>query len=335
MTALPADGWVLGHRPGLDQLRGTSVALVLLGHAAVGTPLGFASSVGVCIFFVLSGFLITRLLIEEHDRTARVDIRGFYARRVRRLVPALVLALGLSAGVNAALGHPVLLPLLGALTYTSNYVVETTDAGAFVHLWSLAVEEHMYVVWPVLVAAVPRRFLVLLASVAVPSIGAWRAAVAAVDPSAAYHSTHLRLDAMLVGALLAVVAARLGRPSRALVAAAVALLLTFVASAPANGWLGWELSLVIVAAGVLVWAATSEVRRRPALERLGVVSYGVYLFHLPVALLIRQVTTAPVAVLLGSAVASIALAEASYRLVENRFRLRSSGSPARAQPALV
>src|SRR5687768_14389218 len=102
-ATVPNDGWRLGHRPGLDHVRGVAVLLVVLGHTIHRWGVGGAGRVGVAIFFVLSGFLITRLLLEERDG-GRVSLGRFYVRRARRLLPALAVFLPLAALVNDDLG---------------------------------------------------------------------------------------------------------------------------------------------------------------------------------------------------------------------------------------
>jgi peptidoglycan/LPS O-acetylase OafA/YrhL len=145
----PADEeWRLGHRTGLDELRGLAVLLVLWDHLTGGQHIGGeAGAVGVTIFFTLSGFLITRLLIEERSRTSRIAIRSFYQRRARRLLPALGLALPLCLVATAVEGVPWGLPLLSSTLYLANFAQLTVDMGSFGHLWSLAVEEHFYLLW--------------------------------------------------------------------------------------------------------------------------------------------------------------------------------------------
>ena len=128
------------------------------------------------IFFVLSGFLITRLLLEERDRTGRISSRPLLpAGAARRLLPALLVFLPLAALVNDHLGLWVREPVIATLTYTANYasVRHGIEYGSFTHLWSLAVEEHFYLVWPALVLLFPRRWLlpVCLVGIAMVAVG--------------------------------------------------------------------------------------------------------------------------------------------------------------------
>ncbi len=153
----------LGRVPGLDGLRGLAVLLVLVFH--VGLPLR-GGGVGVDVFFVLSGFLITNLLLAELDRSGTICFRGFYARRARRLLPALVLMLVLFALVRLVVGpmlgvsllptraplwRALAAPLLFPTVYASNIVAmrgNNEALGSLTPTWSLAAEEQFYLVWP-------------------------------------------------------------------------------------------------------------------------------------------------------------------------------------------
>jgi peptidoglycan/LPS O-acetylase OafA/YrhL len=160
----------LGYRPELDGLRGLAIALVVAFHA-FGWPPG--GTVGVDLFFVLSGFLISTLLLEEHHATRTISICNFYVRRARRLFPALAALLApfvFLVIVGAAVGSFQTRTAVGigaALTYTSNIVVAVDPSAvpaAMIHLWSLAAEEQFYVLWPLALVVLLRlgglRFLV-------------------------------------------------------------------------------------------------------------------------------------------------------------------------------
>ena len=316
--------WRLGHRPGLDQLRGLAIALVLVGHAADGTPISWAAAVGVELFFVLSGFLITRLLIEERETTGRISLRRFYGRRARRLLPALPVALAVCAAANLVIGKPIAVPLVAAVTYTVNYVKVVADVGAFGHLWSLAVEEHFYLLWPLAVSRLSdtRRLLRVAVTVAVAT-AAWRAWFSIGHVT--YSGTHVRVSGILVGAALAVLVPRLGTPSAALRAGAAATLALFSLTALQVTTSRWGFTVVAIATAVLVLAALPCTRRRPALEHLGRISYGVYLFSTPIWVLVRAHDTGLVAAFAAVAL-GVAAAEASHRLIEQRF-LRPREAP--------
>lgn len=156
------DGFApLGRIPALDGLRAIAVVVVVLYHGAwFGLWGGF---VGVDLFFVLSGFLITRLLADEHQRDRAISLKNFYIRRALRLLPAVFAMVGFVWLFAALADAPRLEDRLAsrslwALSYVANWrdVVTGTHGGPFAHLWSLSVEEQFYVVWPVVVVALLR-----------------------------------------------------------------------------------------------------------------------------------------------------------------------------------
>src|SRR4051812_42278396 len=159
-SAQPATVSKLGHVPALDGLRGIAIAIVV-GYHAFGFPLG--GWLGVDLFFVLSGFLITTLLLEEHDRTGRVSLRAFYVRRARRLLPALGAVLALIAVVGPLYYSPGLLAsIVASGLYAANIVrgfgqSDFLNATPAAHLWSLAQEEQFYVLWPIALIWFRRR----------------------------------------------------------------------------------------------------------------------------------------------------------------------------------
>ena len=168
------------HIPSLNGMRAISIALVLLAHVAEthGAPhylsrLGHAGNLGVKIFFVISGFLITTLLLKEHAAAGRVNLRVFYFRRTLRIFPACYAYIGII--LIAAAGGAVALSwadILHSVTYTTNYHVDTFTPGErmlwaweFNHLWSLALEEQFYLIWPCLFVLLgPRRALMVAAA---------------------------------------------------------------------------------------------------------------------------------------------------------------------------
>ncbi len=238
-------GPALPHLVGLDGVRAVAVIAVVLYHADVPwIPGGF---LGVDVFFVLSGFLITSLLLVELDRTGRIDFKRFYIRRARRLLPALFLVLGVTALIVAVVAYDAAAAfrrdLPGALFYFSNWLSIFTETSYFEfigrppmlkHLWSLAVEEQFYIFWPA-IALFAYRFrgaravgLVAVAGALLSTLAMSIGSVvgnmpAEVDPSRLYFGTDTHSMGVLVGAALAVVW-RPGRTSPVLAPQAAALI---------------------------------------------------------------------------------------------------------------
>jgi peptidoglycan/LPS O-acetylase OafA/YrhL len=309
----------LAYVPGLDGLRGAAVLAVLLFHAGLSwLPGGF---LGVDAFFVLSGYLITTLLLAPGSGDVRRDLRSFWDRRARRLVPALaalafgVVALGFLTPVDAAPRDA-----LGALTYLANWRLIATGGGyfggfaapsAFKHTWSLAVEGQFYLFWPLLVVLLCRRsrrwVLVVAGSGALASAAAMAASFRPYgDPARAYYGTDTRVQALFVGAALAVVlSARTATlPRRAFLSASGAIgaaytLLLWHSASGSTGRLyhgGFLLAAVATAAVVasVVAVPGGPLARALAVRPLvlvGRVSYGIYLWHWPVYLLLTHERT--------------------------------------------
>ncbi len=347
------------HQPALDGIRAIAVMLVVLFHA--GLPFVPAGYLGVSVFFTLSGYLITSLLLVEHARTGTVRLGAFYGRRVKRLLPASTLCI---AGVVVArqLGAfadvtDLRSDVVGAVLQVFNWV-QLGGSGSYGdlfgsatspldHYWSLAIEEQFYWLWPIVVLGVARlvqrrgartpavrtrRRLTVLLTVTTIVMSVVAIAIAELaGPDAAYWATPARLPEILVGAWLAVVlhrrqvpsnAARLALPSLVAILAASALL----PSDHGPAYDGW-LPLFAVLSAVLIYSmqADGPVRRilsmRP-LVTIGTISYGVYLFHWPVFVVLRErgwtLTEAPH--LAGAVAITVALALVSYTIVERPVR---------------
>jgi len=354
----------LGYRAELDGLRGIAVVLVVVYHLDTMWPdLGRAllpgGYLGVDLFLVLSGFLITSLLIGEHDATGAIARRAFFGRRALRLVPALValLAAVLAVAVvdNALLGRSIYDTLevatAGAwvLTFTGNWaIVFDQGLGPVGHLWTIALEGQFYVIWGlVLVALLGRRpgLVPAVALAGVAAVAAWRLHHVTARPAdlfSPYVSTLTRLDAPLLGAAAGAWVARgrvgwiRGRVADACVVAGLGAVVTAaIVSVPFDGWLfrGGFTLVAAMAALAVVGAVQGQgriaarwLRARP-LVAAGRGSYSLYLWHVPVFLLVGEEATSlgePLRCLIGVAVA-VALAWVSYTFVERPFMVRKVG----------
>lgn len=204
----------MGHIPGLDGIRALAIGGVLLAHTViydefsglrpVGHTAGYA---GVAIFFVLSGYLITTLLLREENRTGGIALRLFYARRALRLFPALwlyllvVMAIWLAGGLPQHPWHS----FVSSLLYIRNLVGRGHETG---HLWSLSIEEQFYLLWPLVLICLPRRnhARLLLAVCVLGGVTAWRvwaARTGLASQGALYVRSDFRFDAPLFGCALA------------------------------------------------------------------------------------------------------------------------------------
>jgi peptidoglycan/LPS O-acetylase OafA/YrhL len=340
---------------GLDGLRGVTIVAVVLFHGGVGLAGG---ALGVDLFLVLSGYLITTLLVRELSGSGRVDLGGFWGRRLRRLLPALLVVVTVVAvhGALAAGGDPAALrgDALATLGYVANWRFAVADGGYFAafgapsplrHAWSLAVEEQWYLLWPPALWALWRllgRRPVALTLTLLAAAGASAGLMArwADDLDRVHYGTDTRAQGLLVGAALAVWLHHrpIGSWSRAsrrrvALAAVPALVLVGVAFVVAGGteaWLyrGGHLAFALLAALVLVGALLPGPVRmalspRP-LRRLGGISYGLYLWHWPIFVWLTP-TSAGLSSwpLFAVRVAvSLGLAVASARWVERPFRRR-------------
>ena len=359
----------LPYNRAFDGLRGVAVALVLLYHADVaGTGGGY---LGVTMFFTLSGFLITSLLVVEHDRHGRISLRTFWGRRARRLVPALLLCFPLVAIVVArspqAPGHGLMADAAaGALWFENWRLVLAHQSYAdlfslpspFQHFWSLAVEEQYYLVFPLLAVLLlgrrGRRGLALVLGQLVVVSVALGAIFAAHSPTItrAYYGTDSRIAEILLGALLALLLTRADgvrqlspRLRHCLDAAALAALavLALLVRSLAYGdprlfrgglLLAAACTALVIAASSQPGSLTHRLLSLPPLVRLGVISYGVYLFHWPLYLALTTHSTGLSGIaLLGLRVgATVALATVSYVVLEAPIR---TAAPMRAGPAVT
>lgn len=353
-----------GRVAGLDGLRTVAVALVIVYHVAPDRLPG--GSVAVDVFFTISGFVITRLLVAEFARTGRIGLGSFYRRRWLRLGPAMLVMCAVTALLSVALPLPLFEGAWRAAALAAVSVVNLVRAGEsgpysdltapLSHTWSLGVEEQFYLAWPLLLLVLlrhttARTVLVWVAALCILPL-LWRLAL--WDSTAAhriYNGPDTRADQLLVGALLAVVLARLRADDPRL-----ALLRRWAARLcwPALALLGliaWQLPITepgwwnpawytvgLLAAAVLsaVVVATLDLSSQtwpsrllslPALAWTGRnLSYGMYLWHYPVIRLLSDLGVDGEGLLLTGVAATTAAALASYALIERpllrRDRLR-------------
>ncbi|GGR89659.1 acyltransferase [Streptomyces aureoverticillatus] len=344
------------HVAALDGLRGFAVAAVLLFHAGQLRG-GF---LGVDLFFVLSGFLITGLLLGEASGRGRIALAAFWGRRARRLLPALCCVVVVTVAATWAWGSTDQLrfalddmPWVGAQTVNWHYITEqigywnSSDTRVFAHLWSIGVEWQFYLVWPLVVAVAARgrcgeRIVASLAGAgALVSLALTVSLGAAVDTTRAYEGTDTRGGALLLGAFVATapvrnLARRVPRRAADLVCLALgcglAVAWTVTEGEKAPLLFQGGLFLHSVTAAVLIvlmaqvpgtWAARVAGSRLP--RGLGELSYSLYLWHWPVYLLLLPRLSAlgdwgGIVVAIG---VSVVAAAVTKRFVEDPVRFRA------------
>lgn len=345
-----------GYRPALDGLRAISVLVIIAFHLPIPQLQG--AFLGVNVFFVVSGYLITRLLLIEHDAWGRLDLLGFYARRVRRLLPALlVLVCILCLSFPALMGEKTAATFRGdalsSLFYVANWRMILTGqsyfeafgaASPFRHLWTLGIEEQFYLLFPVLLIVAVRLFghrvgaILLIGAVAIASAIEMALVVSPADVSRAYYGTDTRIQDLLVGAVLALVLQRYARPcsprarvavrASAAIGGAVCLVAFWVVRPDAaffrGGFLAFDLSVAAVVLHIEWWPRSrmGAVLATPVLAWVGRMSYGLYLWHWPViVVLAAKGASLPGPVVKNLAVAlTFALAAASHYYIEDPVR---------------
>ncbi len=335
---------------GLDGLRALAVIVVLLFHAEV--PFVDGGFLGVSLFFTLSGFLITTLLLAEHDATGGISFRRFYGRRVRRLLPAayacLILVAAWAVWWSAAQQRSLRGDLLASVANVANWrfafatrsyqELFLSSPSPVAHFWSLAIEEQIYLILPIVVLIALRRGRRVLAATTAALLGAsLLATLMTSDRDLVYNGTHTRAGELLVGVALAQLLFSRRSGDRVHTRfdsipgglALVAFGGLVVGASLEQQWLyrGGFLVVALVSA-ILVHAVCGG--RFPArllevrpLVAIGAMSYGIYLYHWPVFLLLDADRTGLHGVgLFGVRIAVTAtLTVASYRLLEQPVRL--------------
>ncbi len=352
----------LAYRPELDGLRSVAVYLVVAFHAHMVLLEG--GFVGVDLFFVLSGFLVTGVLLRDLDTRGQIRMGHFYARRVRRLLPAAVVVIVATALLQVLIASlPDRIDMVddarASLLYYANwhflfegreYFAQGADSSPFLHFWSLSIEEQFYIVYPLLLlllvrfAARPVRalwFLLTLVTVVSVALQVW---IARDDVNYAYYATHTRVYQLSAGAALMLLVRRMARPvssgSRAetrtplgapwatplaatgLVGIAVTASTLLEASQSTRGLLTTLFSVLAICG--LWWAPqglASRLLALPVPRYLGQISYGTYLWHWPVVLVLQQVfDVRPLVLALLTAAVATGLAALSYQVFEMPIR---------------
>ncbi|MDO1581880.1 acyltransferase family protein [Rhizobium oryzicola] len=346
--------------PALDGVRAIAVVAVLLAHfpAIEGVPFSALlnrlvhalrlSTLGVDLFFVLSGFLITRILINEKRETGHIQLGSFYIKRTIRIVPIYILCLLVSAAFFGFSQSEI----LSLSTYTFNLYHPFYPAPhAMEHTWSLSVEEQFYLAWPFLISAIPMRSGRLITAILVPALAVLAGSLFALNFSGPladdliYMSSATRMLSLSLGGYLAFSESEgfsfSGARCLQLLGAGTAILVTAILARaagviPPEG-LYWVLAIVgfgLVSTAVLALVALGSgpapavIRRGldyPPLRYVGKISYGLYLYHYPVLFALKMneaavgdhgVSIARWGCGLGM---TVALAVASFHLIEVQF----------------
>ena len=354
-------------RTDIHGLRAVAVVLVLLDHAGLSVVSG--GFVGVDVFFVISGFLISGHLVESLRRTGRIDFVGFYAARTRRILPAAFVTILATAALSFAFVSPlrvreILDDAIASALYVPNilFAIRETDylAGTapspFQHFWSLGVEEQFYFFWPLALLGAfllsrgsHRGVMLAIAAIGIASLAAAILTTGSSQPLA-FFSPHTRAWEFAVGAAIAGL-----RPALARVPAVAAQALSWVgfcaiavaavAYSADTGYPGTAALLPVAGAALVI--AFGERGARGAVVVLGLrpvqfvgtISYSLYLVHWPVLVLAHELvgldTPLPVRIGLLIAIASVPLAWLLYRYVETPFRARAVANPRGARTVLL
>ena len=328
----------MAHREDIQGLRAVAVLLVVLAHA--GVPYLLGGYVGVDVFFVLSGYLITGLLLR-----GRLSLGEFYVRRARRILPAAALTLVVTDLVaqhllnfvraREAVSDSVWAALFGANVHFaqqgSDYFNQGQPPSPFLHFWTLSVEEQFYLVWPSILAlallcgAARRRLVLVVAAIGVTSL-AWSILDTAASPVTAYFSTFARAWELALGAALALWAPRARAAYGWLGLAAIGCAaVLFSSGTPFPGYA----ALLPAVGAALVIAGDARLLSWAPLRYVGDRSYAYYLWHWPVLIIAAQYAghELSVGVKLLLVAGAFLLSIASYALFENPIRRMTMPAP--------
>ena len=352
----------LAYAPGLDGVRAIAVSAVVVFH--LGATWLTGGFLGVDVFFTLSGFLITSILLTEFYARGRIDIKNFYLRRARRLLPALFTMLAAITLLTWLFARDEMYRLRGdviaALTYCTNWTQIVWNRGYFdqlgrpsllQHLWSLAVEEQFYVLWPLILVAglaMRKRWAVLAIPVVLTAVSLLLMAAmfhAGQDPARVYYGTDTHISPMLIGATLAIIVGmrrnagldqeRRGGRLAADIAALIGLLGLAWAALHINyfsaGLYQGGYLLVGIGSAALIYAAaragtlTARLLGWAPLVWIGQRSYAIYLWHWPILMLSRPGVDVhwPKPIVIALQVAAMLIAsDLSFRYIERPIRSR-------------
>ena len=362
-----------GYIPGLDGIRAISILLVMIGHFGFGWIV--PGGLGVTVFFFVSGFLITTLLLKERQKYGTISLKNFYARRFLRLSPELLLLVVFGCTIGLIYAYVNVGSIIAAFTYTTNYYVLYTGAftdisARWPHLWSLAVEEHFYLSFPLMVLLFGRRARVLALLLIGVCIAAllWRIwivvdgapfGLGGKDHLYTYCATDTRIDSIAFGCLTATLfngwnaTARSAKMSwAAIVGAGVLMLVSLLYRDPmfreTFRYSIQGISLMMFFYGLFGCGGAPVIRLLEfgPMRQMGVLSYGAYLWHLEFLFIFIKVTghgihdaglaAKLVMIPLGFALTFLA-ANISYRVtapvrrIRSRFHERPRTAPAAAE----
>jgi peptidoglycan/LPS O-acetylase OafA/YrhL len=342
-------------RPDVQGLRAVAILLVVLYHA--GIPGISGGYVGVDVFFVISGFVITGLLLRERQTRQHTSIRNFYGRRARRIIPAasLVIIVTVVAAyhyLGSLTGHETAVDGIWSALFlanfhfaatSTNYLASQRPPSALQNYWSLAVEEQFYIVYPTIFLIAARfirrlslrwRLTVVLLTIMVASY-TYSIVLTSANPSSAFFSPLTRAWELALGGLVAVSGQSLRRLPQSLAALAswlglAAILVASTTLTSASAYPGWLVALPVLGAGFVIaggaaqstWGVETLLRQRP-FQFLGLISYSLYLWHWPILIIATQyrgATTLPVWDNVLLLLVAGVLATLTYYFFENPIR---------------
>lgn len=343
-----------GFRSDIQALRALAVLLVLMYHAQL--PGAHAGFLGVDVFFVISGFVITNVLLKERSNTGGTSLLDFYGRRIRRILPAATLViiatifatyhwLSYISGAQAANDAKWVAAFLGNFHFSSlgtDYLTATQPPSTLQQFWSLAVEEQFYLVWPALfIVATLVRSKIRLESFLIPMLAViiglsmwWSIHQTVTNAPVAFFSPFTRAWELALGALLAVVApwmkswpALIGHALRVVGLIGILAATWFLSSA--SEWPGANSLIPVLATGamvaggsILVDTGFDAVTNFKPIQWIGLISYSLYLVHWPILTIAKQYsfTTIPLHSNIELALLSVVVAALSYYVVERPIR---------------